>query len=127
MLLKLVLAFAAGMLLAFSLPPFDIEWLGWVALAPLLGAVAAMAAASRRRWHGLRWVLFVAGAGVAAEWLTAFSPLPLNLALCQYRTLHVIQVASLTGIWGVSFLVWWTNAALADAVLRPMPASPGLK
>jgi apolipoprotein N-acyltransferase len=162
-----LLALAAGALVALSLPPFDIEWLGWFALAPLLiavrgrrgleavglgmlaglacgavqvgwypnvpvlefaylpflwlamllGVVAGMAAAARRRWSGLRWVLFVAGAGVAAEWLTAFSPLPLNLALCQYRTLHVIQIAALTGVWGVSFLVWWTNAALADAAL----------
>jgi apolipoprotein N-acyltransferase len=167
MLLTTLLAIAAGALLSVSLPPFNIEWLGWFALAPLLGAlrgrrvleavglgmlaglacgviqvgwypnvpvlefaylpflwlamllgiVAAAAAVARRRWSGLRWVLFVACAGVAAEWLTAFSPLPLNLALCQYRTLHVIQIASLTGIWGVSFLLWGTNAALADAVL----------
>jgi apolipoprotein N-acyltransferase len=167
MLLTTLLAVAAGALLALSLPPFNIEWLGWFALAPLLvavrgrrvleavglgmlaglacgviqagwypnvpvlefaylpflwlamllGVVAAAAAAAQRRWSGLRWVLFVACAGVAAEWLTAFSPLPLNLALCQYRTLHVIQIASLTGIWGVSFILWAMNAALADAVL----------
>ena len=73
-----------------------------------------------RQWRtGLwqRWALFVASAAVAAEWLTTFSPLPLNLALCQYRTTAVIQISALTGIWGVSFLLWLFNAALADVVL----------
>src|SRR6266516_2875544 len=127
----LVLALAAGLLLAFSLPPFDIEWLGWLAFAPvlvaaagrreleamglgmlaglvcgfvhagwpsgasgllfaylpflwlaiLLGLVAALGASARCRWEGARWVTHVACAGVAAEWLTTFSPLPLNVAV----------------------------------------------
>src|SRR5262249_3338233 len=71
----------------------------------------------RRRGERLLWVLFVAVAGVAAEWLSTFTPLPLNMAISQYRNLPLIQLAALSGIWGVSFLVWWLNAALADAVL----------
>ncbi len=163
----LLFTLAAGVLLAFSLPPHDVEWLGWIALAPLfvaargrrpleafglgmlagltcgfvpigwapnaaglqfaylpflwlamlLGIVTAGATEARRRGSGARWALFVACLGVGTEWMTTFSPLPLNLALCQSRSLPVIQIAALTGIWGVSFLVWWTNAALADALL----------
>jgi apolipoprotein N-acyltransferase len=87
-------------------------------LAVLLGMVAAVAGAARGRCTGTRWVLVVTCAALSAEWLTTFSPLPLNLALTQYRALPMIQVASVAGIWGVSFLVWWTNAALADWALQ---------
>lgn len=171
-----LLVLAAGVLFGLSLPPFDIEWLGWFALAPLFvgvlraprrralhavglgmlaglacgivqvgwhsntgalhfaylpfvwialvfGVVAALAAAGRKRLSGTKWALFVACAGVAVEWLTTFSPLPVGIALCQYRTLPILQIASITGIWGVSFLLWFVNAALADAVLlRRRPA-----
>jgi apolipoprotein N-acyltransferase len=170
----LLLILASGFLLALSLPPYNVEWLGWVAVAPLLvaavgrrpleaagigmlagvicglghlgwrpdqrgmqfawlpflwlamllGMVATGAACARVRWQGARWALFVAALGVGVEWVTTFSPLPLNLALCQYRTLPAIQVAAITGIWGVSFLLWWVNAALADAVLGVQASCP---
>lgn len=163
------LALLAGLLFALALPPFNLELLGWFALAPLLvaaagqrpleavglgllagivggalhagwyanadalllaylpflwlalffGVVALAGRAARARgWGGLPWIGFVACAGVAAEWLTTLSPLPLNIALCQYRNLPLIQIASLTGIWGVSFLLWAVNATLADALLH---------
>jgi apolipoprotein N-acyltransferase len=161
--MTLILTLVTGVLLALSLPPFNVEWVGWFALAPLLVAtgrrrvseamglglmagmlcgvihvgwhpdttglhyaylpflwlamllavVAGAATLARMWWDGTRWALFVAGAGVTAEWLTTFTPLPLNLAVCQYQNLPVLQLASLTGIWGVSFLLWWSNAALA--------------
>lgn len=164
----LVLSLASGVLLAWSLPPFDQEWLGWVALVPLLfaatrsrpleavglGLVAGLVAGGvHARWHanvsalhyayvpffwmtlllagvvgaasiahprmeGATWALFVAAVGVMGEWLTALLPLPVNLALCQHRTVTVIQVAAVTGIWGVSFLLWGVNALLADRWLR---------
>lgn len=153
----------SGLLLALSLPPYNAEWLGWFAIAPLfvavrgrrpleamglamlagltcgvvharwhpntnalifaylpffwlemlLGIVTALAEATRRKMTPLTWTLFVASVGVSVEWLTTFTPLPLNIALCQHRNLHVIQIADLTGIWGVSFLVWFVNAAVA--------------
>lgn len=42
--------------------------------------------------------------------------LPAHLALTQYRSFLCLQMASVTGIWGVSFLVWLSNFALADLV-----------
>ena len=176
LLARVALAVASGLLFAFSLPPHDVEWLGWFAFVPLLvavclpgprseprlytvglviicglscglvqagwtapkagalqyallpyvwialviGVVSALATAVRRRLPGggLRWILTVACAGVAVEWLTTFSPLPVGIALCQYRALPVIQIAAVVGIWGVSWLLWLVNAALADALLR---------
>lgn len=166
--MPLLLAVLSGVLLALSLPPYDMEWLAWIALTPLLAAtpdrrpleraglglaaglacgavqvgwhedsdglryaylpflllafllaaVALAAGAARQRPQGLPWVALVACAGVAVEWVSTSSPMPLHLALSQYRALTLIQIASLTGIWGVSFLLWWTNAALADALLE---------
>ena len=43
--------------------------------------------------------------------------MPLNIALCQYRNIPIIQIASVSGIWGVSFLLWLVNAVVADALL----------
>ncbi len=164
------LSLFSGVLFALALPPANLAWLGWIALAPLLyaargrrpleavgmgllaggaaGAVVARwhsdtgalllgwlpflwlaaffgaaawagEAARARSWTGVRWTVFIACVGVSAEWLTTFSPLPLNIAVCQGRTVPVIQIASLTGIWGVSFLLWLANATLADALLSP--------
>lgn len=169
-------ALAAGLMFALALPPYNLELLGWSALAPLLvvaigrspleaiglgmlagfaggalqarwaapsfalllaylpflwlalffGVVAAGGMYMRKRgWSRLPWIVFVACAGVAVEWLTTFTPLPLNIALSQYLDLPVIQVAAFTGIWGVSFLLWLINASIADAALskprRPVP------
>ena len=170
----LLLACLTGLLFAFSLPPYDQEWLGWFAFAPLLlaapgrrpleavglglvagavcgaaqagwhhdtarlfwayipflwlafllGFVAAAAATVPAAWNPTRRVLFLTCAGVSGEWLTSFLPLPLNIALCQYRALPLIQIASVTGIWGVSFLLWWVNAALAELVPGTSPLAP---
>ncbi|MCS6860235.1 MAG: hypothetical protein NZT92_07945 [Abditibacteriales bacterium] len=170
-------AVLSGWLLALSLPPYNAEWLGWCALAPLFGAargrrpleamglamlaglmcgvvharwhsnshallfaylpflwlamllgvVTALAEATRRIMTQLGWTFFVASVGVSAEWLTTFTPLPLNIALCQHRNLPVIQIADLTGIWGVSFLVWFANAAAACLCFSLMPGRRTVK
>ncbi len=88
----------------------------WIALA--IGVICALAAWMRPRMTGMRWGLFVACAGVLVEYLTMLSPLPIGIALSQAQSVGVIQIAAVTGIWGVSFLLWWTNAAVADAALR---------
>ncbi len=172
----LLLAGLTGLLFAFSLPPFDQEWLGWLAFAPLLiaaqgrrpleavglgliaggvcgaaqagwyhdtarlfwayipflwlafllGFVAIAAAKVPAAGHPLRRVLFLACAGIAGEWLTSFLPLPLNIGLCQYQNLPLLQIAGITGIWGVSFLLWWANAALMEIALRRKAAPLGV-
>lgn len=107
--------------------PLLLAYLPFLWLALFFGVVAAAGRFARDRgWQGIPWIAFVVCAGVAMEWLTTFSPLPLNIALCQYRNLPVIQLAAFTGIWGVSFLLWLINAAVADAILsrkRPTPVA----
>ncbi len=161
-------ALLSGLLFALSLPPFNLEWLGWGAFVPLLlaahgrrpleafglgmvagafcgvvsagwyhdtarlfwayipflwlsflfGTVALAAAQASKIKRPMVRALWVASVGVGGEWLTSFLPLPLNVALCQYQNIALIQIASLTGIWGISFLLWSVNAALAEAIQR---------
>ncbi|BDI28783.1 hypothetical protein CCAX7_008340 [Capsulimonas corticalis] len=87
-------------------------------LTMLFVVTATASAAARKRWEGMRWVVLVACLGVSGEWLTTLLPIPIHLAISQYKQITLIQIASLTGIWGVSLLLWLTNAAIADAVLR---------
>ena len=99
----------------------------WIGL--VLGSVAVAATEAGRRWWpagagrnsaaaALRGVAFVAASGVAVEWLTTFSPLPVGVALTQYRSVPVLQTASVAGVWGVSCLLYLANATIADALLR---------
>ncbi|HET6381885.1 MAG TPA: hypothetical protein VFJ58_00715, partial [Armatimonadota bacterium] len=165
---RILLTVLAGALLGFSLPPVNAEWLGWIALAPLLVAVmdrkplaavgqgmlagavcallhfgwsadadamrlclapfvgiavvlgltAAAGSVLRRRIVGIPWIAAIAAAGTTAEWLTSLTPLPVNLAMCEFQSRLIPQLASITGIWGISFLIWWTGAAIADFAVR---------
>ncbi len=46
------------------------------------------------------------------------------LGTSQYAFTPLIQVASLTGVWGVSFLVLLVNTALAELAAACLPAAP---
>lgn len=97
----------------------------WLTL--MLAVVAAGAALFWQRTvvgnRGLCWMALVACLGVSVEWLTTFSPLPIHMALSQYQS-PFLPLVSFTGIWGVSFLVWWSNAALAAAFLQKQWVKP---
>ncbi len=160
-----LLALASAVLFGLSLPPYNLEWLAWFALAPLLVAVQGRkpletiglglvtgvvcgvlhsgwsangysvlwgfipflwmtflfaGVATACRIHGgnsLRWIFLVAIVGVSGEWLTTFLPIPINTALALYKQTALIQIAAVTGIWGVSFLFWLVNAVIADAFI----------
>ncbi len=64
------------------------------------------------------WALECAVIWVALEMVLArlFTGFPWNLlGVSQYRILPLIQVASLTGVYGVSFLVAWFSVSLVNA------------
>jgi apolipoprotein N-acyltransferase len=86
-------------------------------LALLLAVVAAFSTLYRRS-PGPVWAPAVAAAAVSAELATTLLPIPLNLALTQFRAVPLLQLCALTGIWGVSFLLWWVNAAVTEAILQ---------
>lgn len=72
-------------------------------------------------WQRVSWALSCAVIWVALEMTVSrfLSGFPWNLlGASQYRVTPLIQVASLTGVYGVSFLVAWFSVASAMAGLR---------
>jgi apolipoprotein N-acyltransferase len=71
--------------------------------------------------RGILWALGCAALWVALEFtlcrlLSGFPWLPLGMS--QYQLLPVIQIASITGVHGVSFLVVWVSVALGCAAIK---------
>jgi apolipoprotein N-acyltransferase len=87
---------------------------------------------SKQSWaHRLSWALRSAAIWVALEMLLAriFGGFPWNfLGDSQYRIIPLIQFASFTGIYGVSFLLAWTSVsflcAAASILGKPNERSP---
>lgn len=86
----------------------------WLAL--LLSLVTVLSGPAAARLPSWADPLWTAALAVTLEWATCLLPLPMTLALTQHRNLAVLPLASVTGAWGLSFLVWWTNAVLARGV-----------
>ena len=176
-ILRFILALFApclsGVLLGLAFPDYDIWWLAWVALVPLLvvlydrsekyGFLLSLVCgllffpvighwlfeiSGYRLLHHIVWDLYLAIyfgvfgllfsfisrrlGTVPALFATPFLWVSLEyarsnmgfmafpwglLSHSQYQTLKVIQIASLTGHFGVSFLVAMVNAAAAGLIL----------
>jgi apolipoprotein N-acyltransferase len=118
-----------------ALYPATWAWLCWKfypkgairAAPPPQGTLPAMAEEFMRTRASQRlvWAITCAAAWVAGEimlgrFLTGF---PWNfLGVSQYQMLPIIQIASITGVYGVSFLMTWTSVSFlcaAMATLRP--------
>jgi len=89
---------------------------------PFIGAAVSFIAHRRGVLTALLATPFL---WVAGEYVKSNLPLiayPWGLlAHTQYLNLPFIQVASLTGSYGLSFLIVWANAVLAAAVFRWLP------
>ncbi|HJN74432.1 MAG TPA: apolipoprotein N-acyltransferase [Myxococcota bacterium] len=70
-----------------------------------------------RKHLGVAWVFLVPAVEVAIEVLQ-FSLFPYYHGVSQYRTPLTWQLASVTGVMGVSYLIFLTNCALAEVVYR---------
>ena len=104
--------------------------LGWLALSAYLALYPAFwvwlvaydeSPPVKRDTWGRRtlWALTGSAAWVALEMLRArlFGGLPWNLlGVSQYTMTPLIQIATVTGVYGVSFLVVWTSLSLYSAV-----------
>jgi apolipoprotein N-acyltransferase len=114
----------------YSAIPWPLTWLPLVALAAYCGLYAALVCAA------MSWLRGRAGAGLAltaapalwvvAEWARGWllGGFPWGLlGYSQYRMLPIIQVAELTGVYGVSFVIVAVNAALAGLLVLPAPAA----
>jgi apolipoprotein N-acyltransferase len=68
---------------------------------------------------GLLWVAVFPAWWVLVEWLWSFGMLfPYFHGAAQWRNLAIVQLGSVTGVWGLTALVLLVNAALAEAIWR---------
>ncbi len=70
------------------------------------------------KWSGWQWVLGVASLGIVAEWLSLQLPLPIHLALTQSQLSGLVSLSHFSGIWLVSWFVWFVNAAVTAIWLQ---------
>ncbi|XVQ87717.1 nitrilase-related carbon-nitrogen hydrolase [Microbispora siamensis] len=106
-------------------PPMVVSML--VGSALLFGLVVLLSRALMLRGRPLTAVAVVPAAWVAVEYATSvLSPNGAwwSLAYTQADVLPVLQTASVTGPWGITFLVLGVPAAAA-ALFAPLPAAPG--
>lgn len=112
--------------------------LGWLAqfaahaIGPALGAaawaIATLAQTSvmlifgaglhllSRRWGRWQWYVGIAALWTLLEWVRQLGSLGTgwgDLAYSQYRYLTILQTTKVTGVWGLSFLIAVTAAAVA--------------
>jgi apolipoprotein N-acyltransferase len=104
-------------------------WLGLIVLVIFSGAHALPFAVVFGLVHPLRrrldwgWLLAVPAVLVVTEWL--FPALfPYQQGATQYRLPWVIQLASVTGVYGLSFLLLMVNGVLAEWVFRRRETRP---
>lgn len=92
--------------------------LGWnYAGFGLFGMVIAFMAGflAENKKPQLYHAFLFASLGIILELIT-FIRLPAHMALTQYTSRPMLFVASITGIWGVSWLVWAANIGLAHLI-----------
>lgn len=109
-----------------QIPVIGFPILGWLALAAFMAIYPAfwvwLLAGKIGQGSWLRrcfWALGGAAAWVALEMIRArlLSGFPWNdLGASQWRMTPLIQIASVTGVYGVSFLVVWVSLALYSSV-----------
>jgi len=95
--------------LAFGLPYF----LLWTSLHPI------------RRKMGSAWIIGFPAALVLIEWASMWVILfPYNQGVSQYEFPPIWQLASVTGLWGISFLVLFVNCAIGEWFYRRREGRP---
>lgn len=98
-----------------------IGWLAWfgltLVLAGFYGFYGGFAWWLYRHTVGWTRILALAAAWVVMEWLRTLGSLTMpwaQISYTQYHFLPVLQIAEITGAYGVSFLIVMVNAALIE-------------
>lgn len=78
-----------------------------------------------RRRLGDGWILALPALQVVIEYLSMYLLLfPYNHGVSQYRFPFTWQLASVTGIWGVTYLLFFVNCAFGEAIYRRREGRP---
>lgn len=93
----------------------DPSWIfgGFMIFGMLIAVVCAILGDGKA--FGLRKTAILAALAVCLEFATNVL-LPVNLALTEWRFAPALAMASVTGIWGVSYVLWFFNCGLATAL-----------
>ena len=87
----------------------------WV--ATILAILCLMSSRLRNASPGV-WMLALSATAVTIEFATTLLPLPINIAIAVYKNAALMTLAPITGIWGVSFILWLSNALAASLLLH---------
>ncbi len=124
----LVCGFVAGLIVFWEISGETVlEYLYFLMFGYAI-AITAMFARWRGRLDRLSDVGIVGAVGVLMEWGFHLIEVPIAFALTISRDFPLLQLAGITGIWGLSFLLWATSASIAGARLhqRLTPAVKGI-
>ncbi len=112
---RVALAILSGVLLFASFPPFDLGWLAWVALTPL---VLAIHRRSLRQAFGLGYLAGLVGFGSVLAWIRVFGLLPWVL-LTAYLALYSAAFTTATRWFAAGRPAWrwvWLAALVWTAL-----------
>jgi apolipoprotein N-acyltransferase len=72
-----------------------------------------------RKRIGTWWVVVLPAVAVVTEWLSTYIILfPYHHGASQYRVPYTWQLISVTGIWGLTYLIYLVNCAWAEVLYR---------
>ncbi len=119
------LGFVAGLFFYGALLYWVMDFgkLPWILLSAHQSLFFALFAASIALFNAkpLQQAVFAASAWTALEWLRSlgFGGFTWgSLAVSQYRNIPFLQLASITGAWGLSFLIAFFNSSCAELLAR---------
>ncbi len=122
----LICGFVAGLIVFLEFPgDFWNEFLYFLLFGYMVG-ITAMFARWRGRLDRLRDIVVVGAVGVLMEWGFHAIEVPITFALTISRDFPLLQLAGITGVWGLSFLLWASSASVAGARLH-QKLTPALK
>jgi apolipoprotein N-acyltransferase len=109
-------------IILFSNIPWPLAWVCLLLFSMAFGVPYALLWGSvhpLRKRLGPWWILAWPALEVLIEYASMYLLLfPYQHGVSQYRVPYTFQLASLTGVWGVSYLLFFFNAALAEWMYR---------
>jgi apolipoprotein N-acyltransferase len=125
--LALILYWIPGVLSRYGGVPVALAWILFIFLAAVMSLYSGAACAFTRyviERGGHRYLFAFPFVWVVLEYLRGqliFGGFPwLLTGYSQTDSLRLIQISDITGVYGVSFVITWINAALVWAALRRM-------
>ncbi len=123
-----IFSWIADTITLFSNLPMPVAWIILLLFSVVFGLPYFFAFAwvhQMRRRFGDWWMIVLPSWLVVVEWIGSWIILfPYNQGVSQFQFLPVWQLTSITGVWGLSWLVLFFNTTLAEAMYRRREGRP---